>query len=94
MKAQGVNEVELPKLDFPTLDGKVLENSEVQNTIDDAFGDEAAGDEDYVPNEEPMEGVAEGSPPKKIYVASKKRSFDGSDTNGENAAKTPKRTKS
>lgn len=95
MTEQGVNEVELPKMDFPTLDGKILEmaNAEVQSTIDDAFGDEAAGDEDYVPNEEEME-EAEGSPPKKIYVASKKRSLDGSDTNGETASKIPKRTKS
>lgn len=98
MTLQGVNEVELPKLDFPTLDGKILEmsNSEgVQNAVEDAFGDEAAGDEDYSPTEEELK-EADGSPPKKIYVASKKRSLDASDNNGsgEVAAKIPKRTKS
>lgn len=98
MSAQGVNDLELPKLDFPTRDGKILETAsteEPQSAVEDAFGDEAAGDEDYCPTEEELK-EAEGTPPKKVYVTSKKRSLDASDNNGsgENATKISKRTKS
>ena len=96
MKREGFAEVDIPDIEFPTKDGKILEAPESQSenntTMEDAFEDPdytPSGEEDQKDNNSSQEEVT-----KKVYLPSKKRVLDKTDSNGESsAAKNPKMNK-
>lgn len=93
MKRDGFAEVDIPNIEFPTKDGKILEAPESQSenntTMEEAFEDPdytPDGEEDPKDNNSSQEEVT-----KKVYLPSKKRILDKTDSNGESsAAKNPK----
>ena len=96
MKREGFAEVDIPDIEFPTKDGKILEAPESQpennTTMEDAFEDPdytPSGEEDQKDNNSSQEEVT-----KMVYLPSKKRVLDKTDSNGESsAAKNPKMNK-
>lgn len=92
MKREGFAEVDIPNIEFPTKDGKILEPNESQVENNNLTMEDAFEDPDYTPSEEDQkDNISQEEITKKVYLASKKRVLDKTDSNGEiSPPKNPK----
>lgn len=92
MKREGFAEVDIPNIEFPTKDGKILEITENQVENNNSTMEDAFEDPDYTPSEEDQkDNSSQEEVTKKVYLPSKKRVLDKTDSNGEgSASKNPK----